>query len=67
MIGQIAVVPSNEPGVQRLTDAMDGVTPKDEKVILTNFLGSDVRRAFVFKAQRVPSQMMETLLSTANT
>ena len=54
MIGQIAVVPANELGVQTLTDALDGVTPKDEKVILTSFLGSDVRRAFVFKAQRAP-------------
>ena len=64
MIGQIAVVPSSELGVQQLVDALDGVTPKDEKVILTNFLGSDVRRAFVFKAQRVPGQAAETLLST---
>lgn len=54
MIGQIAVIPSSDPGIQALTEALDGVTPKDEKVVFSNLLGSDVWRAFIFKAQRTP-------------
>ena len=54
MIGQIAVVPSTDSRVQELTKVLDGVTPKDDKVVFANLLGSDVRRAFIFKAQHPP-------------
>ena len=60
MITQIAVVPSSDPRVQEMPDSLDGVTPQDEKVIYVSLLGSDVRRAFIFKAQHAPVTLPAT-------
>ncbi len=54
MIARVAIVPSSDPRVQEMPDSLNGVTPKDEKVIYVSLLGSDVRRAFIFKAQHAP-------------
>lgn len=55
MISRVAVIPSSDPKVQEMPASMDGVEPKDEKVVYVSLLGSDIRRAFIFKAQRPPT------------
>ncbi len=60
-IARIAVVPSSDPRVQEMPSSLDGVTPKDQKIIYVNLLGSDVRRAFIFKAQHPPAVTSATL------
>ena len=66
MIARIAIVPSSDPRVQEMPDTLDGVTPKDGKVIYVSLLGSDVRRAFVFKAQHAPrSRAADAALNAA--
>ena len=63
LISRIAVIPSSEPNIQDLPPGLDGTTPKDEKVIYADFLGSEVRRAFVFKVTRPPA-LAESLAAT---
>ena len=65
-IARIAVVPSSDPRVQEMPTSLDGVTSKDERVIYVSLLGSDVRRAFIFKAQHAPvAHPAEPVLSAA--
>ena len=54
-IARVAVVPSSDPRVQEMPDSLNGVTPEDEKVVYVSLLGSDIRRAFVFRAQHAPT------------
>lgn len=56
-IARIAVVPSSDARMQEMPGSLDGVNPKDERVIYVSLLGSDVRRAFIFKAQHAPATL----------
>lgn len=55
MISRIAVILSSDPKVQEMPASLDGVVPENSHVINVPLLGSDVRRAFIFKAQHPPA------------
>lgn len=66
MIARVAVIPSNDPKVREMPASMDGVEPGDKKVIYVSLLGSDVRRAFIFKAQHPPVVSLSESLASAD-
>lgn len=39
---------------RRVPETLDGVTPDDEKVVYSTLLGSEVRCAYIFRAQQAP-------------
>ena len=55
VLSRIAVIPSSDERIQDLPRSLDGVVPADDKVIYVSLLGSEVRRAFIFKGQRPPA------------
>ncbi len=59
MLARIVIIPSDTPDVREMPASLSGTMPSDEKVIHVSFLGLDIRRAFVFKAQ-LPSARLET-------
>ena len=66
MIALIAVIPSGNARMQEMSEDLDGVTPEDKKVVEDSLLGSDVRRAFVFKGRHPPAPAAnEPLAATA--
>ncbi len=54
MISRVAVIPPDDPNMQGLPASLDGVVPQDEKVVSHSLLGSEVSRAFIFKANHPP-------------
>lgn len=65
MISRVAVIPSSDPNMQVLPASLSHVVPADEKVVYVSLLGSDVRRAFIFKGQHPPTVLAENLLAEA--
>ena len=72
LISRFAVIPSSDPKVQALTNRLNHITPQDHldvpsKPMLNDdeLLGSAVRRAFVFKAQRSPEAATDVALNEA--
>ena len=65
MISRIAVIPSNNARVQEMPVNFDGVVPEDKKIVYISLLGSDVRRAFIFKAQLPPTAPLRKPLADA--
>ncbi len=70
LISRIAVIPSSDPKVQALTNRLNHITPQDHLVVPSKLmlnddelLGSAVRRAFVFKAQRSPEAATDVALN----
>lgn len=48
----VTVVPSTEPDIQEMPRSLEKVSPQEEKLIELTLAGLEVRRAFIFKAQR---------------
>ena len=58
LVSRIAVIPSDDPRLRDLTEHLRNITPQDNlavpsRMIYNELLGSDIRQAFVFKAQPV--------------
>ena len=54
LIARIAVIPSSDPNMQLLPVSLDSIVPADNKTISVELLGSDIRKAFIFKAKHPP-------------
>ena len=66
MISRVAIILSSDPTLQEMPVSLKGVVPEDNHIINVSFLGSDVRRAFVFKAQYPPKLLpRESLAAVA--
>ena len=74
LISRIAVIPSSDPKVRALTNRLVHITPQDHLIVPSKLmlpddelLGSAVRRAFVFKAQRSLEAVTDEVLNDAAT
>ena len=63
MLASIAIVPSSDHNFQELLLNMGDLPTNETKVICESFLGSDVKKAFVFKIRRPPTAAARTDLA----
>ena len=56
MLGSIAVVPSTDPNFQRMLSSTVDLSTNKTEVVQGSFLGSDIKKAFVFKVRRPPAE-----------
>ncbi len=59
LISRISIIPTNDPRISELTKRLMHISPEDHlvvpsRMIYNELLGSGVRLAFIFKAERLP-------------
>ena len=66
MVSRIAVIPSSDSRMQEMPESLNGIVPRDGKIIYVSLLGSDIRRAFIFKADHAPVVTQDKSFASAS-
>ena len=54
----VRIIPSNQPDLLDMPSSLENISPDDEKVIEVPLTRLDIRRAYLFKAERPRHQSM---------